>query len=74
MGAGSLIRTRDAINDEIEIRLFESDLEVNLERLHSKLKSYEKNVPKPTIGYLIHFQKVMTTNDLMSFHASKKTS
>ena len=41
-----LIRTRDAINDEIEIRLFERDLDVNLERLHSKLKSYEKNVAK----------------------------
>ncbi len=41
-----LIRTRDAINDEIEIRLFERDLDVNLERLHSKLNSYEKNVAK----------------------------
>ena len=36
-----LIRTRESISDEIEIRLFERDLEDNLERLRSKLKSYD---------------------------------
>ena len=41
-----LIRTRDAINDEIEIRLFERDLQTNLERLHSKLNSYETKLAK----------------------------
>ena len=39
-----LIRTREAISDEIEIRLFERDLKDNLERLRSKLKSYDKYV------------------------------
>ena len=39
-----LIRTREDISDEIEIRLFERDLEDNLERLRSKLKSYDKYV------------------------------
>ena len=39
-----LIRTRESISDEIEIRLFERELEGNLERLRSKLKSYDNNV------------------------------
>ena len=39
-----LIRTKEAINDQIEVRLFENDLEYNLEQLQLKLKSYDRNV------------------------------
>ncbi len=39
-----LIRLREAISDEIEIRLFESDLDNTLQRLQRELILYSKNV------------------------------
>ena len=52
-----LIRTREAISDEIEIRLFERDLEDNLERLRSKLRSYDKRVAMTDDRFSYEFPK-----------------
>ena len=52
-----LIRTREAISDVIEIRLFERDLEDNLEQLRLKLKSYDKYVAMTDDRFSYEFPK-----------------
>ena len=51
------IRMREALCDQIEIRLFESDLECNLQRLQRELKSYNNNVANTDDRLLYSFPK-----------------
>ena len=52
-----LIRTREAISDVIEIRLFERYLEDNLKQLRLKLKSYDKYVAMTDDRFSYEFPK-----------------